>query len=78
MQQERLTLSVPEAAAALGVGRTSLYRAIQAGRVRVLRIGRKPKLRVPRVELEALARNPERFSRESAKVSARSDLSRPS
>ena len=60
MERERLTLGVPEAAQVLGVGRTSLYRAIQLGRVRVLRVGRK--LRVPRTELEALARDPERFS----------------
>ena len=58
---EGLTLGVREAAHLLGVGESSMYRAVSAGAVRVLRVGRK--VRIPRVELEALARNPERFTR---------------
>jgi excisionase family DNA binding protein len=58
-----LTVGVREAARLLGVGQMAMYEAIRAGRVRVLRIGRR--LRVARAELEDLARHPERFSRES-------------
>jgi len=58
-----LTVGVREAARLLGVGQMAMYEAIRAGKVRVLRVGRK--LRVARVELEDLARHPERFSRES-------------
>ncbi len=56
-----LTVGVREGARLLGVGQAAMYRAIRAGAVRVLRIGRK--VRVPRVELENLARNPERFTK---------------
>lgn len=58
---ETLTVSVREGARILGVGQTAMYQAVRRGAVRVLRIGRR--LRVPRVELEELARNPERFAR---------------
>jgi excisionase family DNA binding protein len=34
-------LSVPEAAAALGIGRTALYTEIQAGRCRSIKVGRR-------------------------------------
>ena len=37
---ERL-LSVPEAAEALGIGRTALYAEIQAGRCRSVKVGRR-------------------------------------
>jgi excisionase family DNA binding protein len=57
----RLTVGVRAAARELGVGINSLYRAIRVGSVRVLRVGKK--VRIPRAELEALAREPERFSR---------------
>jgi excisionase family DNA binding protein len=52
------TLSVAEAAAMLGVGRISLYKAIRQGRVPALRIGRKPRLRIPRRALERLLDDP--------------------
>lgn len=58
-----LTVGVREAAHLLGVGQMAMYEAIRVGKVRVLRVGRR--LRVARVELEDLARHPERFSRES-------------
>jgi len=58
--QESLTVSVREAARLLGVGELAMYRAVRAGVVRALRVGRK--FRVPRAELEELARNPERFA----------------
>lgn len=46
-----LTLSVWEAARAIGVGREPFYALIREGRVKVLRIG--ARIRVPRAELEA-------------------------
>jgi excisionase family DNA binding protein len=55
------TLSVPEAAKVLGVGRIAMYRAVCEGRVPALRVGRKPKLRIPKVAVEELLRHPERW-----------------
>ena len=57
---ETATMSVEEFAKALGVGRVSAYRAVKAGRVKVLRVStigsKKPKFRVPRSAIaEALA-----------------------
>ena len=46
-----LTLSVWDAARAVGVGRDPFYKLVREGRVKVLRIG--SKIRVPRAELEA-------------------------
>jgi excisionase family DNA binding protein len=46
-----LTLSVWQAARAVGVGRDPFYSLIREGRVRVLRFG--TRIRVPRAELEA-------------------------
>lgn len=43
--KNRTTLSVPEYAAAIGAGTTSVYRQIASGEVPVIRIGRK--FRVP-------------------------------
>jgi excisionase family DNA binding protein len=37
----RLLLSVPEAAHAVGIGRSRFYEEIQAGRITVTRIGRR-------------------------------------
>ncbi len=48
---DRLTLTVPEAARLLGVGRTLLYRELQDGHLPHVRLGRR--ILVPR---EALAR----------------------
>ncbi len=46
-----LTLSVWDAAKAVGVGRDPFYKLIRESRVKVLRVGNR--IRVPRVELEA-------------------------
>ena len=46
-----LTLSIEEAAHALGIKRGAVYTEISAGRLRVIRIGHE--LRVPRLELHA-------------------------
>lgn len=47
----RLTFSVAEAAAALGVGRTGLYRLIGDGKLRVLKVG--SRTLIPRDALNA-------------------------
>ena len=49
-----LFLSVPEAAAVLGVGRTFLYQLVAAKRLALVKLGRKSL--VPVESLEALAR----------------------
>ena len=56
------TLSVPQAAQVLGVGRVAMYRAVREGRVPALRVGQKPKLRVPRAVLDQLLADPEKFN----------------
>lgn len=48
---ERLTLTIPEAGALLGVGRDAAYRAAKDGVIPTLRIGRR--LLVPRAKLLA-------------------------
>ena len=48
---EALTVSIWDAARALGMGREAAYSEARAGRLRVIRVGRK--IRVPRIELEA-------------------------
>jgi excisionase family DNA binding protein len=49
---ERLTLTVPEVAKALGVSRMSAYAAVRAGVIPSTRIGRR--LLVPRLALDRL------------------------
>jgi excisionase family DNA binding protein len=60
------TVSVAEAAKALGIGRASLYRAVQEGRMPALRVGRKPKLRIPRTAIKRLLNDPAQWEKESA------------
>jgi excisionase family DNA binding protein len=50
----RLTVTVPEAAKALGVGLNSTYGLISAKRLKAVKLGRK--LVIPRTELEAFLR----------------------
>ena len=47
----RLLLTVPEAAAVLAIGRTTLYELVGTGQLATVRIGRA--VRIPRAELEA-------------------------
>jgi excisionase family DNA binding protein len=56
-----LTVGVREAAHLLGIGEQSLYQAIRDGRLAAIRVGRKPKLRIPRAVIEELLRHPERW-----------------
>ena len=49
---ERQTLTVEEAAKALGIGRGSAYEAARSGQLPVIRVGRR--LVVPRAGLERL------------------------
>lgn len=46
---DRLTLTVPETASALGLGRNTVYDLIRAGRLPHLRVGRT--IRVPQAAL---------------------------
>jgi excisionase family DNA binding protein len=48
----RLALRVPEAAAAIGVSRASMYQVVARGEVRAVRIGRR--ILIPVVELQRL------------------------
>jgi excisionase family DNA binding protein len=52
MNSEKLTLTVPEAAKRLGVGRNTAYEGIKRGEIPSLRIG--GRLVVPKVQLERL------------------------
>lgn len=48
---DRLLLRIPEAAARLGIGRSTVYELIQAGALPVVRIGKS--VRIPASRLEA-------------------------
>lgn len=49
-QEQRLTLTVPEVARLLGLGRNQTYALARAGRLPVIRLGKR--LLVPRAALE--------------------------
>ena len=49
---DRLTMTVPEAAEALGIGKNQGYEAARAGQIPTIRIGRR--LLVPRAAFERL------------------------
>lgn len=55
------TLSVTEAARLLGIGRVRMYDAVREGRVASLRVGSKPKYRIPKRTIERLLDHPEEF-----------------
>lgn len=40
MRMDKLLLTVPEAAAALGIGRSQLYKLVLSGELRTIKIGR--------------------------------------
>ncbi len=61
---ESQTVSVGYAAAALGIGRTTLYNAIQRGEVPVLRIGRRVVVR--RATLDRLLADAPQFPHDAA------------
>ena len=56
MGQEKLTLSVPEAAKLLGIGRNLCYSRVRVGEIPAIRIGRR--ILVPRSSLERLLADP--------------------
>lgn len=62
-----LTVSINEAAHLLGVGRGSVYLAVKEGRLAVLRVGRKPRLRVPLAVLQRIAEDPSLWNRRAEK-----------
>jgi excisionase family DNA binding protein len=51
-QTERMTLTIPEAAKALGIGRNAGYEAARRGDIPTIRIGKR--LLVPRAALERM------------------------
>ena len=53
-QTERLTLSVPVAAAMVGIGRSTLYELVRSGDVRSVRLGKR--IVIPITVIEALLR----------------------
>ena len=53
-QAERLTLSVPVAAAMVGIGRSTLYELVRSGDVRSVRLGKR--IVIPITVIEALLR----------------------
>ena len=52
MGQERFTLSVPEAAKLLGIGKNLAYEAVQRGEIPSIKVG--SRLLIPRVALEQM------------------------
>ena len=56
MEEERLTLTVEEAAKLLGIGRQLAYERVKTGEIPVIKIGRR--LLVPRSALEKLLVDP--------------------
>jgi len=61
------TMSVKQAAEALGVGLHSVYAAIRAGRLRALRVGSKPRFRVPREAIQEALSDSTTFEKEVRK-----------
>jgi excisionase family DNA binding protein len=60
ISQDRLTLTVEEAAQVLGVGRTVAYRLVREGRIPAIRLG--AKWFVPKAALEAFLASAEAVS----------------
>ena len=52
MENEKLTLTVAEAAKCLGIGRNSAYEAVARGEIPVIKVGKR--LLVPKAALEIL------------------------
>ena len=67
------TLSVTETAEALGIGKASVYRAIRQGRLAALKVGKKPRLRVPMVAVQEVLAHPEGFNGEPESVGTAPD-----
>ena len=54
-----LTVNPREAAARLGLGRGTVYRLLQTGRLPCIRVGRRPNFRIPVVAIDQALKNPE-------------------
>ena len=67
MGTQVLTVSVKEASETLGVGEHSVRSAIRTGRLRALRVGSKPRLRVPVEALHEVLSDPMAFAGEGDK-----------
>ena len=59
---EVLTVSAREASRMLGIGLTNTYRLLQLGRLPAVRIGKRPKFRVPLRAIEQALADPGRLS----------------
>lgn len=57
MEEEKLTLSIEEAAKLLGIGRNLAYDRVKTGEIPVIKIGRR--LLVPKKALEKLLAEPQ-------------------
>lgn len=66
MQQERLTLTIEQTAALLGIGRQLAYEKARTGEIPTIRLGKR--LLVPRAALEKMLEDPK-----SVSVTKRSD-----
>ena len=62
--EDKLTLSIEEAAKVLGIGRNLCYDRVKTGEIPVIKIGRR--LLVPRRALEKLLEEPKPLSRTPA------------
>ena len=71
VKQESLTMTVEEAAAALGISRNLAYEAARNGQLPCIRIGRR--LLVPRRALERLLEVPNPLRAEDSGVKEKSD-----
>ena len=56
MDEDKLTLTVNEAARCLGIGRNSAYEAIARGEIPVVKVGKR--LLVPKAALEKMLQEP--------------------
>jgi len=66
MEIERLTYTIPEAAKALGIGKSNAYEMARTGQLPVLRFGKR--LVVPRYALEQMLRQAGRDTRQCQNV----------
>ena len=74
-QIEALLLNLTDAARALAVGRTTLYKLIDDGEIRVVRIGRAVRVSVTELDAFVAGRLNDRLS--SGRVSLRTEAIRP-
>jgi excisionase family DNA binding protein len=67
MDERRATLTVPEAAKLLGIGRQLAYEGVKTGQIPVIKVGRR--LLVPRAAVEKLLEDPKPLNLASGRQS---------